>query len=89
MTGPAQVAINDKAIRAQADRLAATGWDGDAYRFVESLLLNAVADGWKRLEPPPPLAGPGASRAAINAAIEAAALAVREAKDRRKKPAES
>lgn len=70
MTGPDQVAVNHKAITAAVERLTATGWDGDSYRFVESLLLDALASGYRKLEPPPPLRGPGASRAAIDAARE-------------------
>ena len=53
---PDQVAVNHKAITAAAERLEARGWQGpDAARFVESLLLDALASGFRRLEPPPPL----------------------------------
>jgi hypothetical protein len=50
-----QVSINDRAIREQADRLTATGWEGDSHRFVESLLLGAISAGWRRVDPVPPV----------------------------------
>lgn len=51
-----QAAVNANCVRAAAERLEARGWQGpDAARFVESLLLDALASGYRRLEPPPPL----------------------------------
>ena len=50
-----QAGINAKAVRNAAARLEARGFDGDAARFVESLLLDALASGYRKLEPPPPL----------------------------------
>ncbi len=76
----AQLAVNARALMAAADRLTRAGYDGDAYRFVEHLLVNALADGYRPLEPAPPLRGPGANPAVIAQAKQAAAQAVRDAK---------
>ncbi len=75
-----QLAVNSRALMAAADRLTRAGYDGDAYRFVEGLLVNALADGYRPVEPPPPLRGPGADPAVIAQAKRAAADAVRKSK---------
>lgn len=80
---PELVAVNHAAIAAGAERLTATGWTGDAHTFVESLVRNALLDGYRPITPAPPLRGPGASRAAIDAAKAAAEAAVRAARDKR------
>jgi hypothetical protein len=38
---PAQVAVNDRALRSAAAKLEAAGYQGDAHRFVEGLVLAA------------------------------------------------
>ncbi len=76
----AQVAVNSRALMAAADRLTRAGYDGDAYSFVEGLLGNALADGYRPVEPPPLLRGPGADPAVIAEAKQAAAQAVRDSK---------
>ncbi len=76
----AQLAVNSRALMAAADRLTRAGFDGDAYRFVEHLLVNALADGYRALEPAPPLRGPGANPAVIAKAKQVAAQAVAAAK---------
>ncbi len=65
---------------AAADRLTRAGFDGDAYRFVEALAVNLLADGYRPVQPPPPLRGPGADPAVIAQAKQAAAQAVAAAK---------
>jgi hypothetical protein len=79
-----QIGINDQALRNAAEKVAAIGYDGDAYRFCEGLVVSVLADGYRRLEKPPALHGPGASRQAIEDAIEKTEAAVRASKDRRK-----
>ncbi len=76
----AQLAVNARALMAAADRLTRACFDGDAYRFVEHLLVNALADGYRPIEPPAPLRGPGADPAVIAQAKQVAAQAVRAAK---------
>jgi hypothetical protein len=78
-----QTAINHRALMAAADKLTRTGWDGDAYAFCEHLVVNLLADGYRRLDPPVPTRGTGASRDAIEAAKKAAADAVAASKERR------
>ena len=56
-----QVGINHAAIAAGALRLTATGWTGDAHAFVESLVRNAVLDGYRPLDRPVPLRGPSST----------------------------
>lgn len=82
-TDERQVAVNDRAVREAAERLTATGWVGDAYRFVESLLLNAVASGWRRIEPVPPPAGRGSSDDKRRRLIEATTRQLAERKRER------
>lgn len=53
-----QIAINDNALRSAAARLEAAGYQGDAFRFVESMVVSVLADGYSRVEAPPALAGP-------------------------------
>jgi hypothetical protein len=50
---PTQVAINDRIVREYAARIEAIGYQGDACRFVEALLLGAIADGYREIEKPP------------------------------------
>lgn len=83
-----QTAVNHRALIAAAAKLERTGYDGDAYRYVEGLVLSVLADGYRPVDKPVPARGPGASRQAIDAAKAAAAQAVAAAKDSRKKPAE-
>jgi hypothetical protein len=78
-----QIAVNHRALIAAADKLTRTGYDGDAYRFVEGLILAVIADGYRRIEPPVPTRGTGASRTSIDAALRAAADAVAASKERR------
>ena len=80
---PTQLAVNSRALMAAADKLTRRGFDGDAYRFVENLIVNLLADGYRPVEPPVPARGPGASRAARKAALQAAEAAVRASKDAR------
>ena len=78
-----QTAINHRALIAAAAKLEKAGYDGDAYRFVEGLVLSVLADGYRPLDKPVPRRGPGASRAAIDAAKRAAEEAVRAARLKR------
>lgn len=78
-----QTAINSRTLIAAAAKLERIGYDGDAYRFVESLVLSVLADGYRKVTPPPPLRGPGAGRDAIEAAKEAARAAVQKAREAR------
>jgi hypothetical protein len=78
-----QTAINHRALIAAADKLNRIGYDGDAYRFVEGLILAVIADGYRPIEKPIPARGTGASRDAIEAAKQAAADAVAAARERR------
>jgi hypothetical protein len=50
-----QTVINSRALIAAAAKLEAKGYDGDAYAFVEGLILAAIADGYRRIEPVPDL----------------------------------
>lgn len=49
-----EIARNDRAVRNMAARLESWGLD-DAHKRAEFLLVNAFADGWRPVEPPPPL----------------------------------
>lgn len=80
-----QIGVNDRALCNAAAKVESIGYTGDAHRFVESLVLSVLADGYRRIEAPPALQGPGASREAIDDALRAAGVAVRAAKDGRKK----
>lgn len=51
----AQIAKNDAVVREAAARVEAIGYTGDAHRFVESLLMNCHADGWRPIERIPDL----------------------------------
>lgn len=79
----AQIAVNSRALMTAADKLTRAGYDGDAYRFVEDLALNLLADGYRPVDKPVPRRGPGASRAAIDAAKAACRAAVDAARERR------
>lgn len=83
MTGPAQVAVNHAAITAAAERLTATGWQGDAHAFIENLLLEAIRSGYRPLDSPPAPRGPGSTDRARREAREAARAAVAAARARR------
>jgi inosine-uridine nucleoside N-ribohydrolase len=63
-----QTAINARALIAAAAKLEAKGYDGDAYAFVEGLILAAIADGYRRIEPIPDLRGPSSTKAGREAA---------------------
>ena len=65
---PDQTAVNTRALMAAAARLESAGYDGDAYRFCESLVVSVLADGYKRVEPPPALRGPTSTTAGRAAA---------------------
>lgn len=78
-----QLAVNSRALIAAAAKLEHAGYDGDSYRFIEGLVLNLLADGYRPVQKPPPLRGPGASRHAIDEALAEAAKAVTDAKHRR------
>ncbi len=75
-----QTAINQRVVIEEAGRLTSAGYQGDAARFVEGLLLRAISGGYRPVEPSPPLRGPGADPAVIAQAKQAAADAVRESK---------
>jgi hypothetical protein len=83
-----QAATNARAERHLAERLTAAGWHGDPHNAAAAIARELHADGWRHIERPPALQGPGASRASIDAAKKAAADAVTAARDARKKPAE-
>jgi hypothetical protein len=78
-----QTAINHRALMAATTQLENAGYKGDAFRFIENLILTVLADGYRRIEPPPPPRGPGAGRQAIDACKAAAAQAVADARARR------
>jgi len=82
MTGPHAVAANAKALLNLAARLERMGYDGDCHAEAEHIALNLLADGYRPLEPPPTPRGPGACRESIEAAKQAAAEAVKAAKER-------
>jgi hypothetical protein len=58
-----QTAINTRALMAAAAKVERIGYDGDAYRFVEGLVVSVLADGYRKVEPPPPLHGPTSTEA--------------------------
>lgn len=76
-----QLAINSRALMAAAAKLEHAGYDGDAYRFVEGLVLSVLADGYRKADPPPPLRGTHSTAAARAAALEATRQAVQAAKE--------
>lgn len=82
-----QTAINNRIVIAAAARLETSGFTGDAYRFCESLLMNALADGYRALPRPVPVRGPGARRESIDAALRATRAAIDQARDARRHPA--
>jgi hypothetical protein len=85
----AEIARNAAALRNLAARLERMGYTGgDAHTEAEHIAVNLLADGYRPIDKPPPLRGPGASRQAREAAIEAARIAVQVVKEARKKPAE-
>jgi hypothetical protein len=63
-----QTVINSRALIAAAAKLEAKGYDGDAYTFVEGLILAAIADGYRRIDPVPDLHGPSSTKAGREAA---------------------
>ena len=86
---PQQVGINHRALRNAADKVASIGYDGDAHRFVEGLVLSVLADGYRPLdkpEPEPAPTGRGSTEHARRQALIAAEQAVRAAKEARKHP---
>lgn len=78
-----QLAVNSRALIAAAAKLDHAGYDGDAYRFVEGLVVSVLADGYRPVEKPPPMQGPCSTPAARAAALAEAERAVTEAKIRR------
>jgi hypothetical protein len=72
-----QTAVNTRALMTAAAKLERIGYDGDAYRFVEGLVLSVLADGYRPLPKPVPLrpttpASTPAGRAAARAIYEQA-----------------
>jgi hypothetical protein len=63
-----QTVINSRALIAAAAKLEAKGFTGNAYAFVEGLILAAIADGYRRIEPIPDLHGPSSTKAGREAA---------------------
>jgi hypothetical protein len=80
---PHQTAVNAAAIRNLAARLDRLGFVGDSHAEAETIALNLLADGYRRIKAPVPTRGPGASRQAIEDAKAAAAAAVADARARR------
>ena len=79
-----QVVTNHKAVANLAARLEQLGYRGDdVHQVAEHLALNLLADGYRRVDPPVPTTGPGATRDAIEAAKQAAAAAVAAARAKR------
>lgn len=78
-----QVAVNAAAVRNLAARLERLGYTGDAHTEAEHIALNLLADGYRPVDKPVPRRGPGASRAAIDAAKAACRAAVDAARERR------
>lgn len=54
---PAGIARNAAAIRNLAARLERLGFTGDSHTEAEHIAVNLLADGYKRVEPPPALVG--------------------------------
>jgi hypothetical protein len=77
------IARNAAAIRNLAARLERMGYVGDCHAEAEHIALNLLADGYRRVEPPPPLRGPSSTPTARAAALDAAAEAVADARRRR------
>ncbi|HEU5026634.1 MAG TPA: hypothetical protein VFV01_17085 [Spirillospora sp.] len=65
-----RVATNHRALMAAAAKLERAGFTGDSYRFVEGLVVNLLADGWRPVEPAPALRGPTSTEAGRRAARE-------------------
>lgn len=67
-----QIAVNATAVRNLADRLTQLGYKGDdVHDVAEHIALNLLADGYRRLEKPPPprpthIATPEQRRAALD-----------------------
>jgi hypothetical protein len=78
-----QIAANATAIRNLAARLERMGYAGDTHAEAEHIALNLLLDGYRRIEPPVPTRGTGASRESVEAALRAAADAVAASKERR------
>lgn len=78
-----QVAANATAIRNLAARLERLGFVGDAQDEAEHIARELLADGYRRVEQPPPLRGTRSTPAARAQALTAAAEAVADAKLRR------
>lgn len=66
---PNQVAVNAAAVRNLAARLERLGYTGDAQTEAEQIAIALVADGYRRVEKPPPPRGPGCSDEAREAAM--------------------
>lgn len=66
----AQIATNAAAIRNLAARLERLGYGGDCHAEAEHIALNLLADGYKRVEAPPALAGPTSTEAGRRRARE-------------------
>jgi len=81
---PIQVAINHAAITEAASQLSRVGYEGDAHRFCEQLVLTAIGAGYRKLEPPPPSRPVNVATDAQRAAhIEAAKAEVEAARRKR------
>lgn len=80
-----QIGVNDAALRNAAEKVTAIGYQGDAHRFVEALVVSVLADGYRPLEPPIPLrpAGPIASEATRAEAKRIVAEGVAKARAKR------
>jgi hypothetical protein len=79
-TDQQQAATNAKAERNLAAKLAAAGWHGDPHTAAAAIARELHADGWRELERPVPVRGPGATEAARLAAKATVEQAVRAAK---------
>jgi hypothetical protein len=55
MSEMTQVAVNARVIRDAAARLEAKGYQGDAVAFTEALIVEAIASGYRRIDPTPAL----------------------------------
>lgn len=80
---PADVARNARAVRNMAEQLESWGLD-DAHRRAESLLVNALADGYRPIgkpDPEPAPTGRGSSEHARRQALVAAEQAIRAARE--------
>lgn len=57
------IARNATAVRNLAARLERLGFTGDSYTEAEHIALNLLADGYRKVEPLPPLHGPSSTEA--------------------------